>query len=216
MPGRIRKYNMFKFEESAALAANTGNSGSKVLDSGCYPMTIDTVSETIASTGTKGFDFSFLVDGSKWSNKVYGVWHTKSNGDDIKMNSSVIQNLMGLTEKKITMYDKTIEVKDGTKVVKAVKEFDGFKGYVAIVKVLDFYNGEVREKNEIRAFMNEDKKTYAETVKNSDAKQFAYYTANLKDTKTEAYKKAEANGEIRSQSNTETEAESAEEEGSLL
>jgi len=206
---------MFKFNEEAA-TATSGSAGSKVLDSGVHPVTINTVSEAIASTGTKGFDWSLQIGDSKYPNMVYGMWHTKSNGDDIKMNSSVIQNLMGLTEKKITMYDKTIEVKDGTKVVKAVKEFDGFKGYVAIVKVLDFYNSEVREKNEIRAFMNEDKKTYAETVKNSDAKQFAYYTANLKDTKTEAYKKAEANGEIGSQSNTETEAESTEEEGSLL
>jgi len=184
----------FKFDETEATATSGGNSGSKVLDSGVYPVEILTVSECVAKTGTKGLDWSLQIGDFKYPNMVYGMWLQKANGDAITMNTSIVQNLMGLTGKSYTVYNKTVDTKDGNKVVKAVKEFDNFKGYVAVVKVLDVYNGEIREKNEIRAFLGADKKTYAESVKKSEAKQFDYYSNNLKDVETSSYKKFIADG----------------------
>ena len=179
---------MFEFNETVA-TATTGNTGSKVLSTGVYKMNIETVSFVTAKTGTKGVDISFKIEGGKYPNMIYGVWYEKANGDKINMGNAIIQNLVGLTGGKVTVYDKTIDVKDGKKVVKAIKECDGFEGYIAVVKVHDVYNGEVREKNEARAFMNVEKKTYAESKSNSEPKQYKYYSENLKDVETSAFKK---------------------------
>jgi hypothetical protein len=96
--------------------------------------------------------------------------------------------LLGIRE--LTPYEKTIEVKDGTKTVTAYKELDGKKVKMAVQKVLDVYNGEVREKNELKAFFDYDTgKSYAELKSGSPAKQIAWYEESLKDKETDAYKK---------------------------
>jgi hypothetical protein len=102
--------------------------------------------------------------------------------------------LLGI--KELTPYEKTIEVKGGNKIVTAYKELDGKRVKAAIQKVIDWYNGEAREKNEIKAFFDIDTgKTYSELKSGSDAKQVKWYQGNLKDKETEAYKKAKADGE---------------------
>jgi len=179
----------FTFDETAALAAGGESTGSKVLDTGVYDAVIETASKTIASTGTEGIDWSINIDGAKYPNKIYGMWVKKANGDKI-FNMDIVQGLMGIIgAKQLTEYQKEIEVKDGKKTVTAYKELDGVPVKIAIQKILDVYNGEVREKNEIKAFFNEEGKTYAEAVRGSDAKQIKYYKEKLQDKETPEYKK---------------------------
>ena len=199
---------MFKFNEESALEEQ-GSSLGRILDTGVYDVTIKTISEVVAGTGTKGVDISYQVEGAKYPNVIYGLWFQKANGDDINFQKAKLNSLVGLTPNKtVTVYDKTIEVKDGNKVVKAWKELDDFPCKMVIQKIFDYYNGEVREKNEVVAFLGTDGKTYAESVKGSDAKQLKYYTEKLTNVVTEAYKKYQADGGDTT--------EEAEETGSLL
>jgi len=140
-----------QFDENSAKKANAGVQGlGKVLDSGVYDVELQTVSVTTASTGTIGLDFSFKVDGAQYPNTIYGVWIQKANGDKL-FSYDIVQALMGLLGvTKTTTYQKEIEIKDGTKIVEAIKEFDNRKVKIAVQKVLDCYNGEVKEKNEIK------------------------------------------------------------------
>ena len=180
----------FVFNESKAVSNDAPKGGKKVLDSGVYTVTLNTVSQVVAKTGTEGLDFSFTVDGSEYPNMVYGVWTHKADGTEL-FSANMIQALMGLLGvKELTPYQKTIEIKDGTKTVTALKELDGKRVKIAIQKVLDFYNGDTTEKNEIKAFFDADTgKTYSELKSNSEAKQIKYYE-KLKDKETDAYKKA--------------------------
>ena len=186
--------NFYDFDETAATTEG-GSGGSKILETGVYDVTLVTVSETVASTGTTGMDWNIMVPGSKYGNMVYGMWTVKSDGNPIAFNMQKVQALMGLVgAKKLTTFQKSIEVQGGTKMVTAYKEFDGVKVQVAVQKILDVYNGEVREKNEIAAFFGTDGKTYAEHAKGSPAKQKEYYTTKFQDKQTEAYKKFMADG----------------------
>jgi len=187
----------YDFNEETALTADAPQGGKKVLDTGVYDVTILTASETIASTGTEGIDWSLQVEGSKYPNMIYGFWTYKANGEKI-FNADTLNGLMGiLGVKTLTPFQKSIEVQGGTKTVTAFKELDGKKCKVAISRVLDVYNGEVKEKNEIKAFFGTDGKSYAETVKGSEAKQVNWYADKMKDTETKAYKayKADNDGE---------------------
>ncbi len=179
----------FEFNEEAALAAGGTETGKKVLDTGTYSITINTAAKAVASTGTEGIDWNFTVDGGKYPNMVYGMWVKKANGDKI-FNMDIVMGLMGIIgAKSLTEYPKEIEIKDGTKKVTAYKELDGVKCQVAVQKILDVYNGEVREKNEIKVFFNEEGKTYAEATRGSEAKQMTYYSTKLTDKETTEYKK---------------------------
>ena len=182
----------FSFDETAALAAGGTESGKKVLDTGVYDITINTASKTIASTGTEGIDWNISVEGAKYPNMVYGFWIQKANGDKI-FNMDIVQGLIGIIGAKgLTEVSKEIDVKDGKKTVTAYKELDGVVCQVAVQKVLDVYNGEVREKNEIKAFFNTKGQTYAEQMKSAEPKQSIYYSTKLTDKETPAYKKHKA------------------------
>ena len=184
----------YNFNEEGALAADSAQSGSKVLDTGVYKVTVVTASKVIASTGATGIDWSIHVEGSKYPNMVYGMWVFKSNGDRI-FNMDIVDSLMGIVGvKTLTEFDKMIDVKGGTKQVTALKELDGVKCQVAIQKEFDAYNGKVTEKNIIKAFFTPDGKTYAESVGNKPAKQIEYYRNKLKDNETTAYKQFKAEG----------------------
>lgn len=180
---------LFDFDEKAAMTEGATSTGKKVLDSGVYDVTINTASKTVASTGTIGIDWNFIVDGAQYPNIVYGMWVAKANGDKI-FNMDIVQGLMGIIgAKKLTEVQKEIEVKDGAKTVTAYKELDGVKCKVAVQKVLDVYNGEVREKNEIKAFFNTNGQTFAEQVTNKEPKQSVYYETKMVDKQTDEYKK---------------------------
>ena len=182
----------FNFDESAALAAGGTETGKKILDTDVYTITINTAAKAVASTGTEGIDWSFTVEGAKYPNQVWGMWILKANGDKI-FNMDIVQGLMGLVgAKSLTEYKKTIDVRDGTKEITAYKELNGVQCQVAIQKILDVYNGEVTEKNEIKAFFNMEGKTYAEATRGSEAKQKVYYSTKLEDKETESYKKFQA------------------------
>jgi hypothetical protein len=204
-----------KFDEEKAVETQ-GGAGSKVLDTGVYTVEIVTASKTVASTGTVGIDWSIQVEGHKYPNMVYNMWIQKANGDAL-FNLPIVQNLMGIAGVKgLTEYKKEIEIKDGTKTVDAFKELENVKCKVAIQKVFDFYNGEVRESNEIKQFFSLDGKTFAESKSNSDAKQIVYFETKLKDNYTDKYKKAKADGDLDEQGTAEDTGAEEEESGSLL
>ena len=188
---------MFEFNEKDALSSGGSEVvGKKCLDSGVYDITINTASKDTASTGTTGITWNFTVEGAKYPNTIYGFWTNKANGDKI-FNFDTLMALMGLEGiTALTEYEKTIEIKDGTKKVTAYKELDGIKCQIAVQKVLDVYNGEVTEKNEIKAFLNTDGKTYAEATRGSEAKQKAYYNTKMGDKETVAYKKFNAEADV--------------------
>jgi hypothetical protein len=184
----------FEFNEQAAMNSVNSGGGKKVLDSGVYPVMLNTVSETTASTGTTGFDWNFTVDGAQYPNIIYGMWTHRADGSEL-FNANLIQGLMGLLGlKTLTTYSKTIEIKDGTKTVTAVKELDDKKVRIAVQKVLDAYNGEPREKNEIKAFFDYSTgKTYAEMKNGAEAKQIKWYQTSMQDRETPEYKKWKLN-----------------------
>ncbi len=181
--------NLFAFNDTAAKQEG-GSGGSKVLETGVYDVTILTASKTIAGTGTIGVDWSFQVEGSKYPNIIYGSWMFKADGTPIAMNYNPLQGLMGLNKiASLTEFQKEIEVKGGTKMVTAFKELDGLKTKVAVVKVFDAYNGEVREKNEVRGWLDATTgQSFTEKTAGKDAKQIAYYN-KMQDVETEQYKK---------------------------
>ncbi len=183
----------FTFDAEAAMASTgTGTAGKKVLDTGVYDITINHAAKTVASTGTEGIDWNFTVDGAQYPNMVWGMWVQKANGDKI-FNMDIVQGLMGIIGATgLTEAEVEIEVRDGKKKVTAYKELSGVKCKVAIQKVLDVYNGEVSEKNEIKAFLSTDGKSYAEMTRGSEAKQLDYYSTKLQDKETTEYKKFNA------------------------
>ena len=204
-----------KFNEEAAKVEG-GSAGQKVLDTNVYDVTILTASKQVASTKTIGIDWSLQVEGSKYPNLIYGLWIQKADGTNL-FGMNIVQGLMGIVgAKTLTEYDKEIEVKDGKKVVKAFKELDGAKVKVAVQKVYDYYNGKVTEKNEIKAFFSVNGKTYAETVANKEAKQIVYYSTKLQDGYTDAYKKAQADGDLNAEEDTKADSGEDNSSASLL
>jgi hypothetical protein len=188
----------FEFNEDMAKAAGQGGGGA--LPSGVYDFTIETVEETVASTGTVGYNFNFLINGK--NHMVYGFWVQKANGDKI-FNADILMALMGLNGiKKLTTFQKEIETKNGKKTITAVKEFEGVKGKVALQKVLDWYNGEETEKNEIKQFFDEEGRTFAEKASNAAPRQMEYFRDKLKDKLTDAYKKAQLDNDDASEGDT--------------
>ncbi len=186
---------MFNFNEADALASDGAVAGKKVLDSGVYNITINHAAKAVASTGTSGIDWNFTVEGGKYPNMVYGFWTNKANGDKI-FNLDVLMGLMGILGlSSLTEQKQSIDIKDGTKEITAYKELNGVQCQVAVQKILDVYNGEVREKNEIKAFFNEEGKTYAEATRGSEAKQKTYYSEKMGDKETTEYKKFQAEAE---------------------
>jgi len=184
---------MFEFKEESAM--ETGAIGG-YLETGVHKFSELTISKTVASTGTVGFDISMQIEGQKYRTIIYGVWTHRKDGTEI-FNWKTIQRLMGLNKvKKLTFFEKEVDTKDGKKKVQAVVELDNISGTVALQKVLDFYNGAVNEKKfEIKEFFNAANQTYAESVKKDTTnKQFTYYYEKLQDGATDAYKKYIADG----------------------
>lgn len=182
--------SFFSFDEKSALATDS----SAPITAGVYDATIDTVSTRTASTGTQGVDYSFtLSDGRKAI--VYGSWIRKSTGETL-LDGDKLNSLMGiLGVKTLTEYDKTIEVKDGKKVVRALKELDGKKIKVALFNELDVYNGEERKNMKVHSFFNEKGFSYSEIVANAaEPKKIDYVRNNIKDTASKRAKNAEMFG----------------------
>jgi len=185
--------DFYTFNEEAA--SNADSSDQVVLDTGVYKVKIVTASSTVASTGAKGIDWCVQLPGKKYPNMIYNMWVIKANGDRI-FNMDIVDSLMGLLKiKKLTIFDKTIDTKNGKKVVKAFKELDGKECLVAIQKEFDFYGDKVKEKNNIKAFFGLDEKTYAENKGKKPAKQIKYYREKMNDNYTSSYKKQQAEEE---------------------
>jgi len=179
---------MFKVKFDETAAKTEGGMGGGNLPSGVYDAVIDTASITKAGTGTTGIDWNLNIDGNRLM--VYGMWLQKSNGDKL-FSYNILQGLMGLLGiDELTTYEKTIDVKNGQKVVDAIKELDGKRVKVALQRVLDWWDGKESIKYEIKAFMDpETGQTYTEKVAGRPAKQIEYYK-KLKDKETPEYKAA--------------------------
>jgi len=183
--------SFFTFDEGAAKSADSKGS----IDTGVYKAKIDTASLTVASTGTKGIDFSFeLEDGRKAL--VYGMYYEKADGSKL-MDNDKINSLLGILGiKSLSTYQKTIDVKDGKKIVEAIKELDQKQIMVALNVEHDIYNGEERNKLRIYGFFNKDGFSYSELVaKVDEPKKIEYVRKNLKDTFSKAFKAYNAEGE---------------------
>lgn len=189
--------SFFTFDQGSAVSADSKGS----IETGVYNVTIDTVSSRVASTGTIGVDYSFILDDGRKA-IVYGSWIRKPNGDTL-MDGDKLNALMGLVgATTLTEYDKTIEVKDGKKVVRAMKELDGKKIKVALFKEYDMYNGEEKTGLKIHSFFSTNGLSYSEIVsKAKEPKKLAYVEANLKDGYTKRYKEMQAIGSTTSGNN---------------
>lgn len=182
--------SFFSFNEKSALATDSN----APITAGVYDATIDTVSTRTAATGTQGVDYSFILsDGRKAI--VYGSWIRKATGETL-LDGDKLNSLMGiLGVKTLTEHDKTIEVKDGKKVVRALKELDGKKVKVALFNEQDIYNGEERKNLKIHSFFNEKGFSYSEIVANAtEPKKINYVRNNIKDTTSKRAQKAEMFG----------------------
>ena len=193
--------SFFEFNESAAKQADAKGG----IETGVYDATINTVSSTVASTGTKGMDFSFdLEDGRKAI--VYGVWYEKPDGTKL-FNYDIINSLLGIVKaKNLTPYDKTIETKDGKKIVQAFKELDSKKVKVALQIEKDVYNGEERDRLNIYGFFAESGHSFSELSVGSEPKKIEYVKKNLKDKFSKEWKKF--NAEVESFANDSDSSES--------
>ena len=63
---------MFEFKEESAM--ETGAIGG-YLETGVHKFSELTISKTVASTGTVGFDISMQIEGQKYRTIIYGVSH---------------------------------------------------------------------------------------------------------------------------------------------
>lgn len=182
--------SFFTFDQGSAISADATGS----IETGVYDVTIDTVSAREASTGTIGVDYSFVLeDGRKAI--VYGSWIRKKSGETL-IDGDKLNALMGLVgAKTLTEYNKEIEVKDGKKMVRAMKELDGQKIKVALFKEHDVYNGEERTNLKIHSFFSTKGFSYSEIVSGAkEPKKLKYVEANLKDSYTKRYKEMQAIG----------------------
>ena len=207
---------MFEFSEKDAMVdvVSTG----KVLDTGIYDVKIVTASKDVASTGAIGINWQVHVEGAKYPNMVYGMWVARADGSRL-FSMDIVNGLQGIAgAKKLTEYQKEVEIKDGKKKVTAFKELDNIKCKVAIVKKFDWYQGAETEKNEIKRFFTESGHTFAESKLGGKTKQLNYMEANMKDTYTDEWKKAKADGEMDGNNGDAAEeaGDTAENSGSIL
>ena len=184
--------SFFSFDSESAQSSD----GFTPISTGIYDATINTVSTKVASTGTMGLDWSFdLSDGRKAI--VYGTWIRKADGTTL-IDGNKLNALMGiLGVKDLTTYQKTITVRDGSKVVDALKELDGKKIKVALQIEHDTYNGEDRENLKIHTFFSPEGFTFSEMLsKQTETKKMDYLAEHLKDSESKQFKMAKAGGAV--------------------
>jgi hypothetical protein len=191
----------YTFQLDTEAAATEQNSGA--LDTGIYPVTINSISLDKTKNGNNTANISFTTN-KGLSKTIYGMCMDKKwtsgadNFDYDKWNR--IAALCGLKTGEVGQLplkkdDGTPVMKDGSQVVLDVfKESIGAKVQLAIQLIYDAYNGEAKEKNEIYEVFTEDGKTYNESTSNSPAEKLEKIKSRLKDKKTKAYEKLMSGG----------------------
>jgi len=153
---------VFEIDEEASASASTGG-GSKfgTLETGMYDVTITTASLGKTKGGNNKIDLSIVTaDGHETT--IYQAfvpdkkWSTGSENFGYKTWQAFItaSGMTGLTtfQKPLLKEDGSPVMKNGAPIVlNAIKELEGKQVTLAIVKKLDFHNGEEKAENEIFA-----------------------------------------------------------------
>ena len=185
----------FTFEDDIAVEAeNTGGSFG-TLETGIYDVTINfgALDKTSKGNNTLALDIT-TADGHQttiWSafGTIDKMWASGSENYGYKD----FQGFMAACGvKTITPTPFALKKDDGTliKNLSVVKELHGAKCRLAIQKVLDVYNGEVKEKNEIHSSYNAKGQTYLEAKSGTPAEKITKVAERLKDKETKQYKQS--------------------------
>jgi len=196
----------FVFNLDTEVASTAGGSGGSfgTMETGVYDVTI--VTATLGKTKSKNncIDLS-LVTADGHEKTIYQAfildekWATGSVNHGYKdwMAFAVVMGLKGITtfNKPLVKEDGSPVMKNGQPVVlNAVKELDGKKCKLAIVKELDFYKGEVTEDNIVFASFTEAGLNANEKINSLDPEALGKLDGRLSDKKTKRLKAHIANG----------------------
>lgn len=182
----------FVFEEDVAEEAEQGGGSFGTLDTGVYDVTIKHASLDKTKGGNNTLSLSIETkDGHQttlWN--VFGtidkVWKSGSENFSYK-NFQAFMAAAGA--KSITPFEYKLEIEGREpKYLSCVKELHGKKMKLAIQKVLDVYNSEVKESNEIHSSYNEKGQTYLEAKTGEQASKITKVAERLKDKETKQYK----------------------------
>ena len=196
----------FVFNLDTEVASTAGNGGGSfgTMETGIYDVTINhavlgktkggnnklDLSITTADSHTTTLYQAFIMD-EKW---VSGSEHY---GYRDWMAFAVVTGMTGCTvfKKPLLKDDGTPVLKNGAPVVlNAVKELEGKKLKLAIVKEFDVYNGEVTEGNEIFASFTEAGLNANEKTNSLESTAMGKLDGRLSDKKSKRYKAFIADG----------------------
>ena len=197
---------IFEIDEEASASASTGAGGKfGTLDTGIYDAVITSASLGKTKAGNNVMDLSIKCDdGHELTIYQAFVMDKKwaSGADNFGYNTW--QAFITTTQMKgMTKFQKPLLKEDGTPVMKngqpvvlnAIKELEGAKIKLALVKVLDYHKNEVQETNEVFATFNADGASSKEILSGSQAGQVLEKLApRLADKHEKAYKAFIANG----------------------
>lgn len=187
---------VFELDTEEALASESKGGGA--LDTGVYDVVITSASLSKTKGGNNVVDLSFKTGNGqtgliymafctdkKWAsgseNFGYGLWQQFVSVTGMKTGETA-----PFTPKK---EDGSNLQKDGKDVVLTVfKEVHNLPMKLAIKKVLDIYNGDVKESNEIHSCYNKDGQTLSEMIANKPAEKIEKVASRLTDKETKAYK----------------------------
>jgi len=183
----------FNFDEDTLVEAEATGGSFGTLDTGIYDVTINFASLGKSKKGnnTLALDIT-TADGHQTT--IWGAFgtidRTWSSGAE-NFRYGTFQALMAAVgAKSITPTPYQLKKDDGTliKDLSVIKELHGKTCKLAIQKVLDVYNGEVTEKNEIHSCYNNKGQTYLEVKSNTESEKLAKVASRLQDKLTKEYK----------------------------
>lgn len=193
---------VFNLDTEIASTANSGNTFG-TLDSGVYDVEIVTATLGKTDKGNNKLDLAIKCANGH-TTTIYQAfvldqkWASGSDNFGYKdwMAFAVVAGLTSVTTfQKPLLKNDTPVLKNGTPVVlNAVKELEGKKLKLAIVKSLDAYNNEVTEKNEVFASFTPAGLNANEKTNSLPASALEKLTPRLADKKSKAYKAFMADG----------------------
>ena len=195
---------VFNLDTEIASTASNGGSPFGTLDSGVYDVEIVTATLGKTDKGNNKLDLAIKCANGH-TTTIYQAfvldqkWASGSDNFGYKdwMAFAVVAGLNSVTtfQKPLLKDDGTPVLKNGSPVIlNAVKELEGKKLKLAIVKSLDAYNNEVTEKNEIFASFTPAGLNANEKTNSLPASALEKLTHRLADKKSKNYKAFMADG----------------------
>ena len=194
---------VFNLDTEIASTASNGGNTFGTLDSGVYDVEIVTATLGKTDKGNNKLDLAIKCANGH-TTTIYQAfvldqkWASGSDNFGYKdwMAFAVVAGLTSVTTfQKPLLKNDTPVLKNGTPVVlNAVKELEGKKLKLAIVKSLDAYNNEVTEKNEVFASFTPAGLNANEKTNSLPASALEKLTPRLADKKSKAYKAFMADG----------------------